>query len=149
MKSYILSVFLMLALCSSTNAQTQNANINKCFSPKQIIISKIDKTAIICVVDTLFSRDGLIFYLRRNYNEKSWSVVSILIKENSQIKFVTISDSDEIDTNRPTIFLLDGRRFNKWMTRPNPKLLEKHRRDIKIVLDTIDEYNKDLTDLEF
>jgi hypothetical protein len=82
--------------------------------------------------------DFLTLY-RRNEQRIPTSFVMIAFSE-SDIRTVLIADNILSNIKEPYIgFLLRRRTFVKWMTPPNPALMDKFSPDLKLLLDIVDQ----------
>ncbi|BDA76534.1 hypothetical protein CAL7716_107000 (plasmid) [Calothrix sp. PCC 7716] len=123
-------LFALLLIIFSSSVSPAFAQLeNDCINSRKV--GRVDSKTPVC----LSEKDLIFFVARRNQNNRLSSYVSITLEKGKRI--VTVSEDKNM-----TIFYLNGRAFESWLTNPNKNLVEKYRRDITAILDGIEQYGK-------
>ncbi|MBW4608193.1 MAG: hypothetical protein KME22_13470 [Hassallia sp. WJT32-NPBG1] len=113
------------------------------------LVSRIDKNAIVCRLknSTIFGSDVIDFLTlyRQDEQGKLTSLVNITFF-NFGARTVLLADNVLSNVKEPYVgFLLNQRTFLKWLTPPNPALVDKFSPDLKLILDIVDQPKQPLT----
>jgi len=143
--SLLLTNILIGFLSVHAPVLAQNKSFN-CPNPNgrlENLVSRIDDNAIVCRMKNPTKvgsevTDYLTLY-RQNEQGKPTSFVGIVFFK-SGARTVLIADSTLSNVKEPYVgFLLNQRTFVKWLTPPNPALVDKFSPDLKLVLDIVDQ----------
>jgi hypothetical protein len=145
MKTWFFSTFSLLMLLTNSPiiAQAQTLTSDKCTLIEDTFITKVDEKTGVCL--NIRSNKLKAFYLVRSDNNYKFVSTVTIAQLNSGLIFVYILENN----NSSTGLFLNGRRFHSWMEKPNAILVDRHKSDITLILNAIEEYNQRPSTLQF